>query len=58
MKVAGMILLKRMKEFKAELAARGTTIGEEFTRLEASGQTLGTKAKLPLSHQTTSTISL
>ena len=53
MTIAGTILYKRMKEFKAELAARGTTIEEELIRLEANGQILGTVSIKPLLHQIT-----
>ncbi len=54
MQIAIRILLRRMGEYEAELAARGTTLAAETERLRKAGQLYGTTSSLPLSHHTTS----
>lgn len=43
MQQAIKILLKRLKEYEAELASRGTTIREETERLRKAGLLIGQK---------------
>ena len=54
MQIAIRILLKRVKEYEAELIARGTTLAAETERLRKAGQLYGKTSSLPRSHQTTS----